>query len=124
MDMRFYWIRDRITQKHFVVQWHPGKMNLGDYYTKHHASKHHQSVHSTYLHEHDSPTSIPTEIPTGLRGCVENTGRQVSKKPTTKLNIQTYGNHSTRASQVRLAINRYKTATIQKANAKSQPHKQ
>jgi hypothetical protein len=75
MDMRFYWIRDRITQKHFLVYWYPGKLNLADYHTKHHASKHHQRVRSTYLQEHDSPTDIPTESPGGLRGCVESTGK-------------------------------------------------
>ena len=28
MDMRFYWVRNRVEQKHFEVKWKPGKMNL------------------------------------------------------------------------------------------------
>ncbi len=41
MDMRFYWIRDRVRQGHFQVFWQPGKQNRADYYTKHHHVKHH-----------------------------------------------------------------------------------
>ena len=41
MDMRFYWIRDRVRQGQFQVFWQPGKQNRGDYYTKHHHVKHH-----------------------------------------------------------------------------------
>lgn len=31
MDMHFYWINDRISQKMFYVYWRPGPTNLGDY---------------------------------------------------------------------------------------------
>ena len=31
MDMRFYWINDRIEQGQFNVFWRPGPENLGDY---------------------------------------------------------------------------------------------
>jgi hypothetical protein len=41
MDMRFYWIRDRVRQGQFQVFWQPGKQNRADYYTKHHSVKHH-----------------------------------------------------------------------------------
>jgi hypothetical protein len=59
MDMRFYWVRDRVAQKHFRVYWAPGNTNLGDYHTKHHAGKHHQCVRPLYLHEPTSPRNIP-----------------------------------------------------------------
>ena len=37
--MRFYWIRDRVQQKQFLVYWQPGTSNFGDYFTKHHKTK-------------------------------------------------------------------------------------
>jgi hypothetical protein len=35
MDMRFYWVRDRVRQDHFHIFWAPGDINIADYYTKH-----------------------------------------------------------------------------------------
>ena len=49
MDMQFYWIQDRVTQKLFKVYWRPGHTNLADYFTKHHATSHHRLTRSTYL---------------------------------------------------------------------------
>ena len=34
IDMRFHWIRDRINQGHFIVQWIKGTSNLADFFTK------------------------------------------------------------------------------------------
>jgi hypothetical protein len=34
MDMRFYWIKDRVKQGQFNVYWGPGYQNLADYFTK------------------------------------------------------------------------------------------
>lgn len=124
MDMRFYWIRDRITQKHFLVYWYPGKLNLGDYHTKNHASKHHQRVRSTYLQEHDSPTDIPTESPGGLRGCVESTSKHVSTKPTIELRTQTNKNYGTQSSRVHLAIRRHQSPIVQSANSRPRTRNQ
>ena len=50
MDMRFYWVQDRIKQKHFKVFWKLGTTNLGDYHTKHHAPIHHINVRENYIH--------------------------------------------------------------------------
>ena len=50
MDMRFYWINDRIKQGQFFVFWRPGPEKLGDYNSKHHPPEHHIAVHSKYLH--------------------------------------------------------------------------
>ena len=50
IDMRFYWLCDRVDQRQFSVKWAPGITNLGDYFTKHHPAKHHQSSRHTYLH--------------------------------------------------------------------------
>ena len=51
IDMRFYWIRDRVQQKQFHVYWRPGTTNLADYVTKHHTSNHHQLMQPIYLHQ-------------------------------------------------------------------------
>ena len=49
MDMRFYWIKDRVRQGHFRIHWKPGKGNLADYFTKHFPPSHHIQVRPTYL---------------------------------------------------------------------------
>jgi hypothetical protein len=53
MDMRFYWIRDRVRQGQFLVYWRQGKTNRADYFTKHHPPSHHEAVRPTILHEPD-----------------------------------------------------------------------
>jgi hypothetical protein len=50
MDMRFYWIQDRVKQRQFNIQWRPGATNLADYFTKHHSPSHHRRLRPTYLH--------------------------------------------------------------------------
>lgn len=42
MDMRFYWVRDRVKQGQFRVYWAPAETNLADYFTKHHPPSHHK----------------------------------------------------------------------------------
>ena len=49
IDMRYHWIQDRIQQKQFDVYWQPGKDNLADYFSKHHAPGHHKAMRPTYL---------------------------------------------------------------------------
>jgi hypothetical protein len=44
MDMRFYWIKDRVEQGQFNVYWGPGFQNLADYFTKHHSLAHHKRI--------------------------------------------------------------------------------
>ena len=51
IDMRFYWVRDRVDQGHFHVYWKPGSTNLADYVTKHHTASHHQLMQPIYLHQ-------------------------------------------------------------------------
>jgi hypothetical protein len=55
MDMRFYWIRDRVRQGQFHVYWKPGKQNKADYFTKHHPVAHHRAIRSTYLYAATNP---------------------------------------------------------------------
>ena len=70
MDMRFYWVRDRVRQGHFLVFWAPGDINIADYYTKHFAVSHHRSIRSTVLHN-PSTSSV-------MQGCVDLPQRQHS----------------------------------------------
>ena len=48
MDMRFYWVRDRVRQGHFLIHWRKGTDNLADYYTKHHSPSNHR-LQKTFL---------------------------------------------------------------------------
>ena len=50
MDMRFYWVQDRIEQKQFLVYWRQGAENLADYFTKHHPARCHVLMRPVYLH--------------------------------------------------------------------------
>ena len=64
MQMRFYWIQDRVKQKQFKVYWRPGSTNLADYFTKHHSPAYHQQIRSTYVHTLNL-------LSQNLRGCVD-----------------------------------------------------
>ena len=49
IDMRFYWVRDRIQQNLFHIFWEEGKENLAYYVTKHHCIWHHRTMRPRYL---------------------------------------------------------------------------
>ena len=49
MDMKYHWLRCRISQNQFRHYWKAGKTNLADYVTKHHPALHHQTTRSTFL---------------------------------------------------------------------------
>ena len=44
IDMRFYWVRDRVNQNQFMIYWRPGENNVGDYVSIHHSPAHHQAM--------------------------------------------------------------------------------
>ena len=46
MDMRFYWMRNRVKQGQFFLHWRRGTDNLADYFTKHYLPAHHQYIRS------------------------------------------------------------------------------
>ena len=58
IDMRFYWLKDRVTQRMFKVYWAPGKVNLADYFSKHHPASHVKKLRKLYVNEPDSPRTI------------------------------------------------------------------
>ena len=49
IDMRFHWVRDRVSQKQFLVYWRPGNRNVADYVSKHHSPKHHKAMRSKFF---------------------------------------------------------------------------
>jgi Reverse transcriptase (RNA-dependent DNA polymerase) len=50
MDMRFYWVQDRVKQGQLKIHWQKGELNLADYFTKHHPASHHRQLRPTYLY--------------------------------------------------------------------------
>jgi hypothetical protein len=71
MEMRFFWIGDKVAQEMYALKWHPGQENLADYQSKHHIGSHHTTVRPWYLHLANSPRVLPwAERPSALKGCV------------------------------------------------------
>jgi hypothetical protein len=71
MEMRYFWVCEKVAQDAYDVRWHPGQENLADYQSKHHTGTHHQAVRPWYLHEEHSPLVLPRATrPNTLKGCV------------------------------------------------------
>jgi hypothetical protein len=49
MNMHFHWLRDRECQEQFHIDWHPGKLNYADYWTKLHPAAHHQNIRRKFI---------------------------------------------------------------------------
>jgi hypothetical protein len=49
MEMRFYWIQDRVRQGQLVVYWQRGATNKADYFSKHHGTPHYRNKRYDYL---------------------------------------------------------------------------
>jgi hypothetical protein len=75
MDMRFYWIKDRVKQGKFYVYWGPGYQNLADYFTKHHSPAHHKRMREIYIDASEQPINQKGIRDSALRGCVNTSGR-------------------------------------------------
>jgi hypothetical protein len=71
MDMRFYWVKDRVEQDQFNVGWAPGDTNIGDYFTKHHSPAYQKRMIPYYLHDKHSPMIRHDTRLAMLRGCVD-----------------------------------------------------
>ena len=59
MEMRFFWVGDKIAQEMYDLQWHPWQENLADYQSKHHIRSHHAAVRPWYLHMENPPGYYP-----------------------------------------------------------------
>ena len=80
MDMRFFWVQDRVQQKHFIVYWRPGVKNLSEDLTKHFTAAHHQQIRPQYLHVVATTIIIATfpsmhaYVPVTTRVCSSSSG--------------------------------------------------
>jgi hypothetical protein len=71
MEMRYFWVCDKVAQDAYNVKWHPGQENLANYQSKHHPGAHHQDVRLWYLHTKYFPSVLPRATrPSTLKGCV------------------------------------------------------
>jgi hypothetical protein len=110
MDMKYYWLQDRVRQKQFDVYWRPGKDNLGDYHTKHHPAQHHQDMRPILLHQANSLNVLRgcAKLPQPkLRQPTDAQTFQCAKLPQPKLRQPTdvqRSQHTLRATQVRCAL--------------------
>ena len=52
-DMRYYWLRDKLTQKQFDIYWDKGINNHADYWTKHHPAVHHRTIRNKYIKDRE-----------------------------------------------------------------------
>ena len=68
MDMRFYWIRDRVRQGQFKIYWQRGETNRADYFSKHHNAATHKQSCDTYLLPKPS-TNRYAALDDGKRSC-------------------------------------------------------
>jgi hypothetical protein len=80
MDMRFYWIKDRVKQGQFHVYWGPGYQNLADYFTKHHSPAHHKIMREIFIHA-ERPINWKGIRDSALRGCVNTSGKAGAQIP-------------------------------------------
>jgi hypothetical protein len=78
IDMRFYWITDRIKQGQYIVHWLKGADNIANYFTKHHSPTQHRQMRSQYLlplpnlRSRSNPkTQIMREHTSLICGCVD-----------------------------------------------------
>ena len=71
MEMRCFWIGDKVSQEMYDITWHTGMENLADYQSKHHIGSHHVAVRPYYLHQENSSRILPgaTKHST-LKGCI------------------------------------------------------
>jgi hypothetical protein len=75
MDMRLYWIKDRVKQGQFKVYWGPGYLNFADYFTKHHSPAHHERRREIYIHASEQPMNRKVIRDSALRGCLNTSGK-------------------------------------------------
>jgi hypothetical protein len=81
MNMRFYWIKDRVKQGQFNVYWGPGYQNLADYFTKHYSPAHHKRMREIYIHADKRPINLKGIRDSALRECVNTSGKVGAQIP-------------------------------------------
>jgi hypothetical protein len=81
MDMRFYWIKDRVKQGQFKIYWGPGFQNLAEYFTKHHSPPHHKRIRNVYIDADERLIKRKGIHDSALRGCVNTSGKAGAQIP-------------------------------------------
>jgi hypothetical protein len=54
----FHWIQDRIKHGEYVLHWGPGKLNLGDYFSKCHPVHHYKDMRRIYVSDIAHPINL------------------------------------------------------------------
>ena len=73
IDVRFYWVRDRVRQGQFTVFWDAGKHNKADFYTKHHPPSYHRQMRPIHTYIDGIP-------PDCLQGCIRMMSEKQAKR--------------------------------------------
>ena len=94
IDMRYYWLQDRQSQKQIKVFWETKHTNLEDYFTKRHPETHHVQIRPFLISDGKDKTSMldltdipkqteqlsPETRPTSMPLTLE-TGKSTSQQP-------------------------------------------
>jgi hypothetical protein len=75
MDMRFFWIKDRVMQGQFHVYWGPGYQHLEDCFAKHHLPAHHKRMRDMYIYANEQLIDRKGIRDSALRGCAHTSGK-------------------------------------------------
>jgi hypothetical protein len=81
MDMKYYWLQDRVRQKQFDVYWLPGKDNLGDYHTKYHSAQHQKDMRPIILHQANSLNVLKGMLNSRIPSCASHQTHRHSRAP-------------------------------------------
>jgi hypothetical protein len=81
MDMRFYWIKDRMKQGQSKIYWGPGYQHLADYFTKHHSPAHHKRIRNIYIHADERPINQKGIQDSALQESVNTSGKDGAQIP-------------------------------------------
>ena len=68
IDVRFHWIRDRVRQGNFLVEWRKGASNLADFFTKPLPVHVHQALMPFLVHTPASTSANPFHRSRAARG--------------------------------------------------------
>jgi hypothetical protein len=62
MEMRYFWVGDKVSQDIYSLSCHPGQDDLGNYQSKHHPGAHHTAVGPYYLNKKKSLLELPRAV--------------------------------------------------------------
>ncbi len=71
MEVRYFWVADKVAQDRYSLCWHPEQEKLADYQSKDHPRAHHSAVRPYSLYEENSPLVLSRATrPSTLKVCV------------------------------------------------------